>query len=295
MLQSTGLLVGAGAMGGLAGCSSIPFVGGDTSWTNWLPEPGTFRNQDHYETYYIEPQAIAEYEDDFDDGYDSLEDFFSPPGALDVDFDEVERMVLTSTMRVYMGSFTVEDVVDELEDEEFDEEDEYEGYTLYLGPEEGFSQQVAAAVSENTLLYGTSAEDGPVDGLETLIDTSNGEEDRYVAESEDFATLVDELGGGQFVFGSTHVEAGTDDPENGQFEHQVAVGSQIQVDGETSSRKWVRVFQEADDVDIDDVEDWVDENDGNNEAFDDYDDIAVSQSGRAAVVTGTIDTDDLFN
>ncbi|WP_332898870.1 hypothetical protein [Haladaptatus sp. CMSO5] len=295
MLRSTGLLVGAGAMGGLAGCSSIPFVGGDTSWTNWLPEPGTFRNQDHYQTYYIEPQDIAEYEDELDDGYDLFEDFFSPPGALDVDFDEVEGMVIAPTMRVFMGSFTVEDVVNELEDADFDEDDEYEGYTLFLGPEENFGSRAAAGVSDSTLLYGSASEDGPIDGLETLIDTSNGEEDRYMAESEDFATLVDELGGGHFLYAITHEETEIDDPENGQFEHEVARGARIQFDAETSSRKWVRVFEEADDVDLGDVEDWVDENDGSDEAFDDYDDISVSQSGRAAVVTGTIDTDDVFN
>jgi hypothetical protein len=73
----------------------------------------------------------------------------------------------------------------------------------------------------------------------------------------------------------------------------VADGSTTTIDGETADRTWVVIYESADDVDLDDLADWVDENDGDGGTFDDVDDIGYSRNGRAGIVTGTSDTDDL--
>jgi hypothetical protein len=75
----------------------------------------------------------------------------------------------------------------------------------------------------------------------------------------------------------------------GNFENEVARGSALSVDGDTSTRTWVLVFEETDDVNTDDIEEWVD----SDERFEEYDDQNVERNGRAAIITGTIDTDEI--
>jgi len=131
------------------------------------------------------------------------------------------------------------------------------------------------------------------DIAEAIVDAETGNADRYADDNEDMSTLVGELGGATFVNGNTMEEPEDADPANGTFDAMVAEGQRAQVNGQRSDVKYAVVYESSDDVDTGDLEEWVDENDGSDEQFDDVDDISYNQNGRAGVITGKIDTDDL--
>ncbi len=283
---------GLGVTGSLSGCSSIPFLGGGSSaYDSWLPEPGVIvEGTDHYSFSYSDVKAIRNNEDNFDEdvfeAFESSEDSF-PLDQMNVDFDEVtSKISVNGSNGVITGTFKRDDVGSELEDDDFEEDGDHEGYTLYT--KQG-SQGVA--VKKNEAVYAQlgffSGGDEPKDVLEALIDTKKGNEERYAKAEEDFKTLIGKLGSGTLVDGGTQEEPDETNAEAGRFEGAVARGSKLTVNGETSKAKRIVVFNSKDDIDMHDVEDWTD-----SDSFDDYDNVNSSKNGRAVVVTAKIDTDD---
>jgi hypothetical protein len=137
------------------------------------------------------------------------------------------------------------------------------------------------------------ASNDPTADLEALIDTKNGEADRYVDVNEDMNVLVDELGTGTFVFGSTNDPIEETDVTFGRFEGLVAEGYTDTVEGDSTDTELVYVFDTPDDVDMGAIEDWYAGND-TSAAFDNYGDLSSSRDGRIVTITGTADTGDLY-
>jgi len=160
---------------------------------------------------------------------------------------------------------------------------------------------VPVGVSDQALVTSISiSREGVIEGatavVETIIDTHLGTVDRYAEENDDLKTLTSSLGVGAHVFGETVEAQETTDVSMGRFENAVAGGGRWRINGETSKIKRIIVFEEEDDVDTDDIDEWVSEHQGSDQAFDDVDDTTVEQDGRTVVVTSTIDTDDVsFN
>ncbi|MFB6179738.1 MAG: hypothetical protein ABEI77_08450, partial [Halorientalis sp.] len=187
------------------------------------------------------------------------------------------------------GTFKKDDVTGELDDNDWDDGDDYNGFTIYTKQE---SQGIA--IKNNTAVfarvgYFSNSDIKPSDILETFIDTKKGKEDRYVKEEEDFKALTGKLGNGTFISGGTHEETDDTNAERGQFEGEVAAGSNISVSGKTTKIKVAKLFSDKGQIDMGDVQDWTD-----TDTFDKYDDVSSSKSGRAVFVKGKIDTDE-FN
>lgn len=289
---------GLGVTGSMAGCSAVqdavPFLGGGASYTQWLGAPGTLNDDaDHYSFSFRNYQTVRNNEDNFDsdvyEGFEDAEDSF-PLDPMDVDLDEVNSRISGNGAGIIQGSFNADDVGSELEDNDFDEDGDHKNYTIYVKEE---SQGVA--VKNNVAIHvslGFYSDDDaePADMLETVIDVKTGEEDRYTNEEEDFQLLTNRLGSGAYVSGGTQEEIDDDNANatQGRFEGTVASGSQMVINGETSKLKGVNVFNSADDVDMDDVEEYVEE----NEFLDEFDNVSSNQNGRTVIVTGEIDTDD---
>jgi hypothetical protein len=53
------------------------------------------------------------------------------------------------------------------------------------------------------------------------------------------------------------------------------------------------VFDAEDDIDIDNINEWVEEGQDSGEQFEDYTDFNTTKQGRAVLIDATIDTDDL--
>ena len=282
---------GAGTLLGVAGCSGLNPLGGGGAgvYADWLAVPDDVGDSDHYQFTHLNTEAIEASEDELPDEFD-VSFFESTWDPVDVDWEDTSTILFYQSITVVEAEFTREDVVDDLEDEDYDDDTEHLGYTIYLGPNE----VRALAVGDSTLVVVSGAyQSDPVDTLEAVLDAENGDEERYGDDSEDMATLTGELGAGSVVTGRTLEEVDNDNPDNGRFDHMVARGSSTTIDGDTAQRKWVVVYDEASDVDLDDLEDWVDENDGSGGTFDDVDDVSYNASGRAGIITGTSDTDDL--
>ena len=290
MLRRTLATAGAGALLGTAGCSGLnPLSGGAGAYADWLPVPDDIGDRDHYQFAAVDTETLAANEDELSEEFDvsSLEESWSP---VDIDWEDTSMILLFRSVVVIRDGFTREDVVDDLEDEDYDEDGEHQGHTMLVGPYE----LSAFAVGDQTLVLQTSAyQSDPVDTVEAVLDAKNGDEERYGDDSEDMATLQGELGSATVVSGRTMEEVDNDNPDVGRFDNMVAEGSTTTIDGETADRTWVVIYESADDVDTDDLEDWVDENDSNGGTFDDVDDISYSQNGRAGIVTGTSDTDEI--
>ena len=282
--------VSAGALASIAGCGgSNPLGGGGGAYANWLPVPDEIGDSDHYSFTYLDMETIESNEDNLDEdsfGLDTIESFWDPLGF---DWEDTSTLLIVSQVTIIEAEFSREDAVSDLEDEDFEEDTDHEGYTIFLGP----SESRAFAVGDNTALIGGGyGIEDPVDQLEVVIDAQNGNEDRYGDENEDMSALLGELGG-TLDSGSTLEESDNDNPESGAFENMVAQGRTATINGETSDREWVIVYDEQDDVDTGDLEDWVDANDSDDGEFDGVDDISYNQNGRKGIITGTIDTDDL--
>lgn len=293
VLRRAGTAVGAGALASVAGCvDSLPGLGsGGTSYETWLPEPDTVTSGDHSSFWFLDTATFESNEDELDDSMvdtlESIEQVWQPVG---VDWDETSTiLLLDNVVPVVEADFETEDVVDDLEDEDFDEDDEYEGYRLFERDTRGFAVGNGRLIAIGQFIR---SED-PIDDLEAIIDVNNGEEDRYVDEVEEMSVLVDELGNGTSINGRTLDAPDEPAPEQGVFDEMVAEGHASSINGETADETYVIVYDSEDDVDLDDLEDWVDENDGSDQQFDDLDDIEYTQKGRKGVITGTLDTDEI--
>jgi hypothetical protein len=282
--------VGATALASSAGCLGI-LGGGGGGHKQWLPEPGTLGDGDHYSFSLVNYSSLEQHEDEFDDDTDlgSVEDTWQP---ADVNWEDVTMYLRFQGMTVLNAKFDSAEIVESFEDEDWDDATEHEGYTVMLSSDE----TRAVGVGNNTLVsngFGFGGSDDPVDAVEDVVDTKKGEEDRYVAESEDFSTVVNKVGSGDIVSAGSMEETGTDEPESGQFRDQVGQGRALTVNGETTKGKWVLLFKDGDDVDLDDVQDWVETSQDEDGRFEDWEDMSYNKNGRAAVVTGKVDTDRL--
>ncbi len=296
MLRRSLATAGAGALVGAAGCSSIPNpLGGNTPYANWLPVPDDVGDSDHYNFTYLNLNDIESNEDELDgDSIDpaSYEEFWAP---LDIDWEDASGLTILGFGGLFgVGGLVVEadfsrdDAISGLEDEDFDEDSEYEGYALMLDS----AETQVYAIGDGAVVL-TSSDGGDTDTAEALIDAKTGNADRYGDDSDDMSTLIDALGGGTFVNGNTMDEPEDPDPAGGTFDAMVAEGQQVTINGQTADVNYVVVYESSDDVDTDDLEEWVTENDGNDEQFDDVDDISYNENGRTGIVTGTLDTDEL--
>ncbi|MDS0282494.1 hypothetical protein [Haloarcula onubensis] len=303
LLRRSLATAGAGALVGAAGCSSIPNpLGGGASYADWLPVPDDIGDSDHYNFTYLNLDDFESNEDEIDEeSFDpaSYEDFWDP---LDIDWEDVSGLTILGFGGMFgFGGLVIEaefnrdDVISDLEDEDFDEDGDHEGYTLMLDESESQVYAIGDGAAVLTPARDTDGESssGETGTAEAVIDAKTGNADRYADDSEAMSTLVDELGGGTLVSGRTMEEPEDASPENGTFDAMVAQGQQAKINGETTDVKYVVVYESSDDVDTGDLEDWVDENDGSDEQFDDVDDISYNQNGRTGVISGTINTDDL--
>ena len=268
--------VAAGVTASLAGCSAIPGFGDDGNQgskeiQDWAFEPGEIGNQDSYRARYQNYGSIRDNEDEFDSEYfDRVESQYESRygDRLDIDFEDADWQVRLGQAQVLSADHTVEDVVDHLEDE-FDyeeDDDDVDGYTTIVGPNE----RDGYAADGSTVLHVRVSED-VADALEDLIATQNGDIDMWADEEEDFSEAVTNVSGDVASAGI-----------GGFAEDVVASGSSATFDGETTQQQFVRVYEEEDDIDKEEI----------REAVEDEDDASVSFNGRVVVFEGETDTDE---
>lgn len=295
----TGAVLGVSAtMAGTAGCvSNIPFVGGGGGaggYVEWLHAPGELGDKDHYQFLTVFPQQLLEHEDEIgDNGVDAVkaaagDSIFS---EYDLDPEDFRQVILSEAGFIGIGDFDRERLVDDIEDADFDDSDEYNGYTFYTS--DGSADHAIALDDSHVLMgIGGSGYDNER-ALETMIDTKNGEEDRYYDEVESMQLLANHLGDGGLHAGSTFEETSSE-RGTAEIDNIVGTGSGYDVRGEETIIVDAYVFETEDDAVVEEVRDYH-EASSSETIYDGNDDPDVSKSGRTVTITGRGDTSDIFD
>lgn len=273
----------------LAGCTGLLDGDGELAAGDWLYEPGTVSDVDHYLALRYAPSELADRGGSFDDGvYDAMRAFGNAArDRVDLSFAQTTEQLVFGPNSVLKADFEPDDVASSLEADDYASEGEYEGFDVYVGPGEdaavGIDDDVLV-VARSTGIFGSA--DNAESILEAILDVNAGNAESYVEDNEDFETLVDATDDGEIQSMRTHEETSTTDTDDGRFAGEVARGidSELEDDNRIETT-FVRVFDEASDIDDGDVEDWVDANqDG---TFADFDDVEIEIDGRTVEVTGT--------
>ncbi|WP_254535484.1 hypothetical protein [Halomarina litorea] len=293
-LRVGGALVG---VGGLAGCSSLPFVGAtpDPQYTDWLYAPDEAGVGDYGFTL-LRPAALAERAEDIGPlAYERVrrvgESFLD---LVDVDFEAVDSLLFVGADRssvVLQGEYDREDVRAELGYDDFRRVGETESVGVYLPPE----GDRVVGVADSYLAFAEGGPD-PRAAVERLVETQAGEVPRYVDASSTVRTLTRSLGDGTVLFGARASGLPGRDTEAGRFEGQVASGLRFTVPEEEEEERvaFLRlyVFDGERAVPTDAVRAFVEDNRGTGESFDDVEDVAVAADGRTVRVTGGLNVRD---
>ncbi|MBX0302086.1 hypothetical protein [Haloarcula salinisoli] len=284
LLRRSGAMVGAGALASTAGClDRIPNPFSD-AYTAWLPAPDEL-DQEHYRFSRWNNDDLRAVNDKFSDDwvYDDIEDTLEP---VTLSLEDISESVYIDRVQVHQADFEKQALVDDLEAEDYEEETDREGYTIYVNED---TRRAFALDGSRVLLTPTfdSREQDPQEALEAIIDAKAGQAGRYVDESDACSKLVDAIGTKSGVIGMTFESL-----DDWLLDGMVAWGDTYAFDGDTTSREWVLVYEDETDVDTDDLETWVEAGGGKYGEFTDVDDIEYSQSGRVARITGTMDTED---
>jgi hypothetical protein len=286
-------LIRASAVAGataVAGCSST--LGGGSNGSadagrNWLYEPGTVADVDHYLALRYAPARIAERSGNFDDGvYDAMRAFGgSARDLVGFEFASTDAQLAFGKNAVLEADFEAEDVVSRLESEDFASEESYGEFDVYVGSDDDAAVGIgsdAVVVARSTGVFGSADDAERI--LAAIVDVHAGDAESYVEDSADFETLVDAAAEGDVQSVRTHPETDETDTDEGEFRGEVARGiDSTLVDDASVETTFVRAFNEESDVDEGDVEDWV----ARSETFDDFEAVDVSTDGRVVEVTGT--------
>jgi hypothetical protein len=140
-----------------------------------------------------------------------------------------------------------------------------------------------AVLARSTGLFGSADNARLI--LRAVLDVRNGDAESYVRDSDDFGTLVDELGGGALQSARTHTETDATDTDEGAFADEAARGVTSSFVDAGIETTFALVFTESGDVDAGDLEDWVET--AGDSTFANFESVDVSTSGRTALLTGT--------
>ncbi|MFB6142163.1 MAG: hypothetical protein ABEJ30_02335 [Halorientalis sp.] len=268
----------------LAGCSSVTNLlggGGGGAYTQWLYAPGTISNDDHYQFQLLRPQKFEAHEDNLGSFYENIQGQ-SEIAAVELDFAQMKTLVSADPGAAITHQKSADDITGSLEDNGFDQDDEHEGYDIYVGSDE----QQAFGVSGSKLVGATPGifnDVDPVNVVEAVIDAKVGKGERYVDENDDFDTLTDQIGGSTaYAFGGTHEQYDSGAPKDGKFEGSVATSLGISFDHDGATIKTYIVFEEQGAIDKETIRDVVED----DQYYEDVDGSSVSFSGRVAILTG---------
>jgi len=274
---------------------------------DFIAVPDEIASLDHLTTTRIDPVAI----DDSDELQSYTQSNWNGQAGVginsvdDINMDDFERVVGFQVGSVAIGKVNREDIVEALEDDDLDEDSTYNGFTLYEG-DLGYSEAYVAvsnasggmlSVSERNIVITASDQsynaDDPEDAIEALIDAGRGEADRYRDEEDAFKDLATAMQGQDYQQFYTQDQRDYGSPSNGSFEDAVGRGIAYDMVGEEDAtvNSYI-VFDEEDDVDMDDIDDYIDDNLEDSYYYD-YEDLEATQDGRKVTVTGTIATDEL--
>ncbi|WP_424018108.1 hypothetical protein ACOZ4N_19890 [Halorientalis pallida] len=277
-----------GAVGSVAGCSYIPFLGGGgktLAYNNALFAPGDVPGTgEGYMFTYSDYKVLRNNEDNLENGTATYEDDTEsfPFEQMGVDFDSTDaNLAILAVGGHTTGSFKKSDVGSSLESNGFSEDGSYSGYTLYAGEER------TVGVKDGAAVYATARDTDGYDrgsAIETIVDTKAGDGNRYAENDEDYSALDEHVYDDAVV-----VIGGTGELIAffaGDIDNVVGWGISGRIDGGSQYIKSAHVFGSESDANVDAVDQWASDSD----LFADATDLSTSQDGRVVTVEGTGET-----
>jgi hypothetical protein len=285
-------VVGIGTIGSLSGCFQLPAVGsGDgPAFTKWLHTPGEFDDDlEHYGVDVIKPARVISNGDLFSDTVvDRVEGMFDdqlePAG---VDTAALDWLAATNVTTVLSGSYDESTVNATLENNDFEEESEVGGYTVFAD----VIEEQAFAVGADAIVRGewVSESATALDVTKEALAVRNGDEPRYTEKRDTMDVLLGALDDGFQISAATFSAYQGDDAEVGWFEDSVGKGFSQSLSDDTSTFKHVAVYEDEGSVDTDDLEEWYEAVEESGGEFATLDDVDCFSSGRTAILEGTVD------
>lgn len=320
-LKGTTATVG---MGGLAGCSSVPFIGGDggtAGGVDWMPDPAELDYSDmapdnlpeeqmdqysidQYGALITNPSQVYKNRDDI--GVQSWEEYrsfwadpsYATPLAKDMNLSLISFRENT-VFQVFEADFNPDRIQTRLENDDYSSEDgEYDEYEYYLSDTEedayAFTGDtfVAAGVP---LLSGDPSNTDVIETVDAVIGAGKGDIKRYADENDGLDTAVSSISDNKYmafeVLDPDRYEENDDlqpGPENGEFEEQVAGGASLALSGSETEVERVLVFESESSVDEGDIETYTEE----ASTFSNARNIEFDTSGNIVTITNTTPTMD---
>ncbi len=250
---------------------SIPATRSADVPLDWIPSPDALGIDQGFDVQRAAPTALSNVEnlsDQFaerfaDGGLSSELSLESPP---------LER-ITAGRMQVVRTELDDEEIANRLTDAGYESAEDYGGFAFYQRP----NGVTAVAVDSGTVLSGRRWEDvAPRAVVETMIDAVGGDAALYVEADEDLAAVASRIEVRPAV---------SYRPNPGSFFNGAqATGISYEFGDEQTSLTIPWVFEDADSIPEDDVEDQYSRV---------LDDIELQRDGRVVVVTGTIATSEL--
>lgn len=297
--------IGATGVASLAGCLDVLPIRDEFDYRKWMYRDRSAREKYEYvgSFHVTRPKAILEHEAHLGSNFVEL---FEGGGEREeisgIAFPNVEYAFWynsQSSMNVWSGGFTREDVERELRANGFEEVRDHRGYTIFLTwDEEADHYGWAVAVSDDTVLirlYHSLDPAKEADTLAFMIDTRKGVEDRYVDEVDAADRLTRELDAGHHHRGWIFHEGrrDTDAPEDGRFPGLTGRGRSLRIQGARTQVRGVFVFDDRDAAAEADVGTWAATR-GDSAYWRHADEIDTSVDGETVVATAEIDSDELW-
>jgi len=275
-----------------AGCLSSVGIGGPT-FSDWYYAPGTVEDEDHATATYVDTVVLDDRSPDLGNFGDILESALeSSLEGTDLDLDDTEWAAGSGGVG-FAVTESVEEVREDLESNDFEEDDQESGYSIYTKNNRAFGVKDGFVLSSGASQFvGGGGGDGE-DVVEAMIEAEAGETERYQDANDDFRAALDAVDPALYVSLQSFEERDETFVEQGRFEGTVASGTRLHFpdpEGDDVEFTAVFVYDDADDVEENDVEEYIQEHviDGG------LDDLRFGRNGRVLRVTGTAGVDDLF-
>lgn len=328
VLKAGGLLAALGTTG-LAGCSGILGGGDDSGPAGYRYDPSVLVETENkffgmvdyaglYEAREHFPESTRESFESADDSPVPPEeiDSFTGVGGAQISMGDTSSTSVFGSMAL-LGSFGMDAVQTDLEDDGAEQVGEYEGFTLYENAGGSSPSNIAqgdttavAAVREGVAIFGAGGSSGEAStsvtgrqAAETMIDAGNGDVDRLEPNSERARQLAERVGESNVVVGGQIdpelVETAMQQSQGGmqtQFVEGIRAGGfGMTVDGATTTMNVVLLYTDAGRAEESGVQELADL--ASQQAVENnpgLDSVEAEYDGNAAVVTVEGETETIF-
>lgn len=256
------------------------------AYGRWLPAPGTVVPDRPYRFWAL---ALTEFADHLGGlPRNTRRAIEAAWGPLPLDWRSVPNLLMFPAAHVIEADVDRTAVIRTVTDADgWSEAGTYEGYTVVEPEDEGRT----LAISDGVVVAarGFGADRPPTATAKGIIDTRLGRLERYPGVNAGLDALIAAFGGGFLRHWRPRAAFAETPQDEATFEGQVGLGRHGEfIEGTTAAVEQYYVFERAEAVDLDAVQDHVSDRRDEGGQFADWSDVTYRQEGRLAIVEGTV-------